>query len=213
VKRILRDTTTTALALTVFAMIAAGLLAGTYSLTREPIEAGVREAKLRLISDTLPRGGFDNDPVDTVRVLPADAQLGLKKSGAAYVARQANTPVAVVLEAVAPDGYSGEIRLLVGIDVEGALTGVRVVSHRETPGLGDYIDIAKDDWILGFDGRSLTLPDAKDWRVKKDGGVFDAMAGATITPRAVVKAVRKALEYFEMHRAELLAEDTATQGG
>lgn len=211
-KAILRDSTTTALALTVFAVIAAGLLAGTYTLTREPIEAGVRQAKLKLLSGALPPGGFDNDPVDATRALPADPRLGLKKPGTAYLARQGDAPVAIVLEAVAPDGYSGDIRLLVGIRADGTVSGVRVVSHRETPGLGDYIEIARSDWIRGFDGRSLTAPGAEGWRVKKDGGAFDSMAGATITPRAVVKAVRKALEYFEVHRAELLAPGPAARG-
>jgi electron transport complex protein RnfG len=111
----------------------------------------------------------------------------------------------VVLEAVAPDGYSGEIRLLVGIHADGRVAGVRVTAHRETPGLGDYIDPARGPWIRQFDGRSLADPLPDGWRVKKDGGRFDYLAGATITPRAVVKAVRRSLEYFAAHRDELLA--------
>ena len=107
----------------------------------------------------------------------------------------------MVLEAVAPDGYSGDIALLIGIDADGNVTGVRVTAHRETPGLGDYIDRAKSAWIDQFAGKSLTNPEPKHWKVTKDGGVFDARAGATITPRAVVKAVRSALDYFARHRA------------
>ena len=102
-----------------------------------------------------------------------------------------------MLETVAPDGYNGSIRLLVAINLDSTLAGVRVVQHRETPGLGDAIDAQRSDWILGFDGKSLTTPPRKDWKVKRDGGDFDQFTGATITPRAVVKAVKKALLYFQ----------------
>ena len=118
-----------------------------------------------------------------------------------FVAKQAGKAVGWVFESTAPNGYGGKIRLLVGIDRDGRVTGVRVVSHKETPGLGDYIDIGKSDWIKGFDGQSLERPDA--WRVRKDGGQFDYMAGATITPRAVVAAVARTLAFFHDYRAEL----------
>jgi electron transport complex protein RnfG len=111
----------------------------------------------------------------------------------------------VVLEAVAPDGYSGRISLIIAIKADGTLGGVRVVDHKETPGLGDYIDILKSNWILGFDGKALLAEKDADWKVKKDGGQFDYMAGATITPRAVVKATHRALQYFAQHRADLFA--------
>ncbi len=115
----------------------------------------------------------------------------------------------MALEAIAPDGYGGDIHLLVGIDVNGTVTGVRVTSHRETPGLGDYIDRNKSPWIEQFVGKSLTTPAAKHWKVVKDGGRFDARAGATITPRAVVKAVKSALDYFARHRAAIIAPPPA----
>jgi electron transport complex protein RnfG len=112
----------------------------------------------------------------------------------------------MVLEALAPDGYSGDIKLLVAVSTNGELVGVRVLAHKETPGLGDYIDIGHSDWIRkNFDGQSLAKTPDDGWRVKKDGGRFDYMAGATITPRAVVKAVHKALKYFVAHRDELFA--------
>jgi len=117
----------------------------------------------------------------------------------------------LVLEAIAPDGYSGKITLLIAI-VNGELAGVRVVSHNETPGLGDYIDAAKSDWIKQFDHASLTHPDSSAWKVKKDGGRFDYMTGATITPRAVVKAVHKALRYYEQHGAEIFSRPVITNG-
>lgn len=197
----------TAATLVAFSAVGASLLTGTFTLTLPSIERSEREAKLKLITETLPAGGFDNDPVQDARPLAVDPLLGLKRPGQAYVARRQGEPVAVTLEAVAPDGYSGEIRLLVGILADGRVAGVRVTAHRETPGLGDYIEIAKSNWIRGFDGKSLADPQPADWKVRKDGGRFDYMAGATITPRAMVKAVRKALEYFQAHRAELLGPD------
>jgi electron transport complex protein RnfG len=106
----------------------------------------------------------------------------------------------MILPAVAPDGYSGEIRLLVGIDLDGRILGVRVTNHRETPGLGDRIETRKSDWVHSFDGRSLGNPPAEQWNVKKNGGVFDQFTGATITPRAVVKAVQHSLAYFRQNR-------------
>jgi len=133
-----------------------------------------------------------------------DTLLGNHRPGQAYLARKAGVATAVVLEAVAPDGYAGEIRLLVGIHSDGRIAGVRVTSHHETPGLGDYIEIAKNQWITQFDGHGLADTPAERWKVRKDGGRFEFMAGATITPRAVVKATHKALEYFAAHREQLL---------
>ncbi|TCJ18025.1 electron transport complex subunit RsxG [Parasulfuritortus cantonensis] len=196
---------TTAAALLVFSGVGAALLSGTFKITRPAIEQSERSAKMKLVAQTLPAGGFDNDPVKDARPLPADALLGLKFPGQAYLASRHGAAVAVVLEAAAPDGYSGEIRFLVGILPDGRVSGVRVTGHRETPGLGDYIEIGKSPWIRNFDGKSLSNPQPLYWKVRKDGGQFDYMAGATITPRAMVKAVRKALEYFAAHRDELLA--------
>jgi electron transport complex protein RnfG len=112
-----------------------------------------------------------------------------------------------VLTVIAPDGYSGNIKLLVGVYYDGRVAGVRAVSHKETPGLGDYIETGRSDWILGFNGRSLVSPSPGDWRVKPDGGVFDAFTGATITPRAVVRAVYKSLLYFEREKTNLFTTD------
>ncbi len=202
--RTLRETLSTALTLLVFSVVGAGLLSGAYTLTRPAIEITEQAEKLALISQTLPPGSFDNDLVGDARPLPVDALLGLKRPGLSYVARKEGNTTAVVLEAVAPDGYAGEIRLLVGIHADGRIAGVRVTTHRETPGLGDYIEIAKNQWITQFDGRSLADTPVERWQVRKDGGRFDSMAGATITPRAVVKATRKTLEYFAVHRKTLL---------
>lgn len=195
----------TASALLVFSVLGAALLSGTFQLTRPAIEQSERQAKLKLIAQTLPAGSFDNDLVKEARPLPADPLLGLKYPAQVYLASRLGQPVAVVMEAAAPDGYAGEIRFLVGILPDGRVSGVRVTGHRETPGLGDYIEIGKSAWIREFDGKSLGNPHPVEWKVRKDGGRFDYMAGATITPRAMIKAVRKALEYFQTHRDELLA--------
>lgn len=200
----LRETVSTALTLLLFSAIGAGLLASAFTLTRPAIQKSEEAEKLALIAQTLPPGGFDNDLVKEAKPLPGNPLLGLKRPGLAYVARKGGVATAVVLEAAAPDGYSGEIRLLVGVHADGRIAGVRVTAHRETPGLGDYIEIGKSRWITQFDGQSLETTAPEQWKVRKDGGRFDSMAGATITPRAVVKAARRALEYFAAHRAELL---------
>ncbi len=203
---VLREMVGTGLALLVFAVVGAGLLSGTFTRTHPAIEKSEQADKRALVSQTLPAGSFDNDPIRDARPLPADPLLGLKRPGLAYPASLAGRASAVVLEAIAPDGYSGEIRLIIGVFADGRVAGVRVVSHRETPGLGDYIELARSPWIRQFEGRSLTDPAAAQWKARKDGGRFDYRAGATITPRAVIKAVRRALEYFAAHRTELLAE-------
>jgi electron transport complex protein RnfG len=179
-----------------FTLIGTSLLALTYLQTKDSIAKSEQEEKLKLIAQLLPRSSFDNDIVSDTLKLSPDLLLGSTTPSLAYRARLAGQPVGVAMEVVAPDGYSGRIDLLVAIKADGMLAGVRVVSHKETPGLGDYIDIAKSTWIDIFDGKTLTTGKDDEWQVKKDGGQFDYMAGATISPRAVVKAVHKAMQYF-----------------
>jgi electron transport complex protein RnfG len=204
----LRETLATALTLLGFAVLGAGLLSGTYTLTRPIIERSEQAEKMAKLAQTLPAGSFDNDLIADAVTLPATPRLGLKRPGRAYVARKQGVAIGMVLEVVAPDGYAGEIRLLVGILADGRISGVRVTKHNETPGLGDYIDHSRGDWIHQFAGKSLSNPTPDGWRVKKDGGAFDYLVGATISPRAVIKATRQALEYFAEHRAEMLAPVT-----
>ena len=202
----------TAMNVLFFTVIGTFLLAITYFQTHDRIAQSEQAEKLKLISQLIPSSSFDNDIVaDTQRLAP-DVLLGTTVSGTAYRARLHGLPVGVVLEAVAPDGYSGRISLIIAIQADGSLGGVRVVEHKETPGLGDYIDIAKSAWITGFDGKSLVPQRDADWQVKKDGGQFDYMAGATITPRAVVKAVHKALQYFALHHDTLFAQNLTPPG-
>jgi electron transport complex protein RnfG len=202
----------TALNVLFFTVIGTFLLAITFFQTRDRIAQSEQSEKLKLISQLIPSSSFDNDIVADTQPLAPDALLGTTTGGTAYRARLHDQPVGVVLEAVAPDGYSGRISLIIAIKADGTLGGVRVVEHKETPGLGDYIDIAKSDWIQGFDGKSLTPQHDADWQVKKDGGQFDYMAGATITPRAVVKAVHKALQYFALHHDTLFAQNLTRPG-
>jgi Na+-translocating ferredoxin:NAD+ oxidoreductase subunit G len=193
-----------------FTVIGTVLLATTFFTTRAPIAASERQAKLKLFEQVLPASLHDNDLLkDTVKV-EAGGELGNRDETLAYRAKLNGTPSALVLEATALDGYSGDIKLLVAIRADGELAGVRVLAHKETPGLGDYIDIGRSDWIKkNFDGQSLAKTPDDSWKVKKDGGQFDYMAGATITPRAVVKAVHKTLQYFAAHRDALFAAPAA----
>jgi electron transport complex protein RnfG len=186
-------------------MLLTAVLASTYYLAQPNIQFNEQDVRRKLVAQTLPDASYNNDLLSNQTSLPPDALLGTDKPSLAWQARLNNTPVAVVLEAIAPDGYSGKIKLLIGINTDGKLTGVRVVSHKETPGLGDYIETAKSKWIYNFNGKSNSQPDDNGWKVKKDGGQFDYMAGATITPRAVIKAVHHALQYTNQHHATLFA--------
>lgn len=209
-----RNALRTGVILFVFALVATALLVFTFTRTEPTIERSRQAEKLALLSQVLPPALYDNDLLASQQSVPPDDLLGTRQPSAMWIARRGDTVTAVVLEAVAPDGYGGDINLAVGIDVNGDVTGVRVTAHRETPGLGDYIERSKSPWIEQFVGKSLSAPEAKHWKVAKDGGSFDARAGATITPRAVVKAVRNALEYFARHRAAVIAPrqaDTAKE--
>jgi len=188
-----------------FAIVGTALLALTYQVTRGAIARQEKKAKLALIGQILPAASYDNDILHDTLILPPARLLGTDAPTTTYRARLRGRPVAVVLEAIAPNGYGGKIDLLVAVKADGVINGVRVVSDHETPGLGDYIEIAKSDWIKVFDGASLAKYHGEDWQVKKDGGQFDYMTGATISPRAVVKAVHNALRYFTQNRAKLFA--------
>jgi len=193
--------------LVVFALIGTALLALTHQRT-EPIIARSEQAKkLALIHQVLPSAYYDNDLLAAKRLLPPSALLGTRQPSAVWIARRQGAFAGVVLEAVAPDGYSGDISLLIGITADGTITGVRVTSHRETPGLGDYIERNKSDWIEQFTGKSLASPPERDWAVQKDGGVFDARVSATITARAIVRAVQRALVFHAQHRADWAAPE------
>lgn len=192
-----------ALRLAAFTAITTAVLAAMVAATRGRIADGERRTQLAQLAALLPEGGYDNDPVaDRTRMVAPDG-LGSDRPRTIWRARRGEQPAAAVLSVVAPDGYAGPIELLVGVDATGAVIGVRVVAHHETPGLGDPIEESRSDWIHGFDGRSLSDPPVASWAVRRDGGDFDQFAGATITPRAVVGAVRRALEWYVRHRGEI----------
>ena len=206
----------TAIILLVFVVIFTGLLAAAYLGTRPAIEAAAAQEKMKLIDEILPRSQYDNALLKDTLTLGAVPACGLDGETTIYRARKNGRPVALVHEAIAPDGYAGKIRLLIAIaaeDSNNSILGVRVVAHKETPGLGDYIEIKKDKnkerpWITQFNGTQPAAMDERAWKVKKDGGQFDSVAGATITPRAVLKAVRKAAQYVAENREKLFAVDS-----
>jgi electron transport complex protein RnfG len=200
----------TATILFVFVIIFTGLLAGAYLWTKPALEASAAEEKMRLIDEVLPRTAYDNELLKDTIEAPASALLGTDEPTTIYRARKGGQPVALVLEAIAPDGYAGKIRLVMAINADGTLAGVRVTQHKETPGLGDYIEPKKDKnkqhpWITQFNGLSYAGATDKEWKVKKDGGRFDSVAGATVTPRAVIKAVRKATRFVAENQTQLYA--------
>jgi electron transport complex protein RnfG len=165
------------------------------------------KARLGLFRQIVPDTMHDNDILkETVSIMP-DALLGNTQPTVANIARIHGQVSAVIIEAIAHDGYSGDIKLLIAVKADGSISGVRVLAHKETPGLGDYIDIAKDQWITQFGSESLSKSPDDAWKVKKDGGKFDYMVGATITPRAVVKAIHRALQYIDLHKPVLFAQE------
>jgi electron transport complex protein RnfG len=192
--------------LAIFALVTALILATTNDLTYERIAQSEREAAQRALLEIIPLERHDNDMLMDVQPVPEQywATLGLKKGGNIHIARDQGQPVAAIIPAVTPDGYSGAIAMIIGVNFNGSIAGVRVVEHRETPGLGDKVDLKKSDWILSFNGKSLVNPQADDWKVKKEGGEFDQFTGATITPRAVISQVLKTLQYFNDDRERLL---------
>jgi electron transport complex protein RnfG len=197
-------------------LLAAAALAGTLllSLTQwhsQPyVAANERQMLLDSLRAVIPQGSLDNDMLsDTTEIHDPDL-LGMETATRIYRARSAGKPKAVAFRIVAPDGYAGDIELLMGIRVDGVVSGVRVISHRETPGLGDAIETRRSPWISKFTGKSLDNPGAAGWRVRRDGGVFDQFTGATITPRAVVGAVHRGLQFFRKHREKLFATKMPT---
>jgi len=196
----------TALNLLFFALIGTALLALTYNLTHDTIAQSEENEKLKLIKQIVPAASYDNDIMKDTAQLAADALPGNDNETLVYRGRLKGQPSIAVIPAIAPDGYGGRINLIIAIHHDGRISGVRVISHKETPGLGDYIEIARNNWITVFNDTSLENRKDSEWKVRKDGGTFDHMAGATVTPRAVLKAVHKTLRYYAQHRDELFAQ-------
>ncbi|MEH6651919.1 MAG: electron transport complex subunit RsxG [Motiliproteus sp.] len=195
-----------ALALGVFAVLTAGAIALTQSATKQKISDNREQARAKALFQIVPQHQHDNDLLhDNVQLHRSEA-LGYQGPVDVYRARSNGQIHTVILPVIAPDGYTGNIDLIVGIRIDSSVAGVRVLRHQETPGLGDKVDIKKSDWVLGFDGQQLNGDSDPEWAVAKDGGRFDQFTGATITPRAVVGAVKQAILTFRQHQALLLAE-------
>ena len=197
------------LLLGLFAVATTMLIAGTWLGTKERIATEQRKAEERALLEIVPAERHDNSMLDdTLAATTAAAGLGLREDKKIYLARLEGKVVAAIVPATAADGYSGDIDLIVGINADGSIAGVRVLNHKETPGLGDKVELKKSDWVLSFNGRSLNKPAIDGWAVKKDKGEFDQFTGATITPRAVVAATLRALQYAEANRESIFGTET-----
>ncbi|WP_231692737.1 electron transport complex subunit RsxG [Thiopseudomonas alkaliphila] len=197
--------------LAVFAAITVAVVAFTQLSTAERIEQSIQQARELALAEVLPPSLYDNALLDSMTLVD-DPLLSNTQPSPLYVATLNGKPSALVFNATAPDGYSGSIRLLIAVLANGQISGVRVIQHKETPGLGDKIELAKSPWILSFNGKSLTQPAIEHWGVKKDQGEFDQFAGATITPRAVVKATQQALVFFDQRQQDIFNTYLAQQG-
>ncbi len=201
-----KQATHSSFTLSFFALLTVGLVSITWMVTKDRIAEQQRANEQKALFEVLPDRYFDNNLSKTVVILPDTSLLGpVGEDAKGWLAFKHDTPEAIILPVVAPDGYNGRIQLMVGINREGILTGVRTIVHKETPGLGDGIDTKVSSWITSFTGRSLFTPDTSQWAVKKDGGSFDQFTGATITPRAVVNATYRALLYFEQNQERIFS--------
>jgi electron transport complex protein RnfG len=190
----------TILIVVVVAFAAALIVSGAHEFSRERIDFNERQ-RLLLSLDSVLSPSLDAANLEAVRLEVVDRELlGSENAVDVFVMQRDREPVAVIFASIAPDGYNAEIQLLVGLSPAGRITGVRVVAHRETPGLGDAIEVEKSDWIRQFSGRQLGDPPLENWAVDKDGGVFDSLTGATVTPRAVVAAIKNTLLYFDANK-------------
>ncbi|MBW7836991.1 MAG: electron transport complex subunit RsxG [Sphingomonadales bacterium] len=197
-----------AILLGLLSLLAAGLLGGGNLSTHEEIKRRLEEDLRISIAQVVPEDLHDNNLIQSSFIMngpggqPTVIYQGMR-----------NGKITAVAYSVIVYGYSGKINTIMAVDPEGKILGVRVLSHTETPGLGDKIEASKSDWVLGFSGLSLDTPPAEQWAVKKDGGHFDQFSGATITPRAVVKAVKSGLEFFQNNKDKLLTPVTEQIAG
>lgn len=202
---IIKHASKTSLVLMAFAVVFTAAMAFVFQITEAPIAKSEAEARLKLFGQIVPKTLYNNDVLnETISVAP-NLLLGNTETTTINIGKLDNKPTVVILESIAHDGYSGDIKLLIALDVDATILGVRVITHAETPGLGDYIDIARSQWIKLFDGESLNKTAFAGWKVKKDGGNFDYMTGATITPRAVIKAVAKTLQFYNAEKDTLIS--------
>lgn len=191
--------------LALIAAVCTALVALTYQVTRERIAANEQAWLEQSLQPALSGLFFDSGVSESMLTIPAPHELPGSEDAVIYRVFSGDSPVAALFVISARDGYAGAIRLLVGIDINGAITGVHVLAHRETPGLGDRIETGKSDWVGQFDGRSLGDPVADGWRIRRDGGEYDQLTGASVTPRAVIKALKETLLYFDANSVAIFA--------
>ncbi|PRJ57203.1 electron transport complex subunit RsxG [Haemophilus influenzae] len=188
------------------ALLCTAISAGIFFLTKDKIDAVIAAQQRELLLQVIPQDYFNNNLLESA-VIPQDKNLeGIQKI---YFAKKDGNVSAYAYETTAPDGYSGDIRLLVGLDPKGEVLGVRVIEHHETPGLGDKIERRISNWILGFTNQPINEHNLSEWAVKKDGGKFDQFSGATITPRAVVNQTKRSALIMLNNRA--LLQQLSTQ--
>ncbi len=197
--------TKTALTLAAIAAICTALVATTYQLTKTRIAANEQAWLEQSLEPALAGVFFDGSVSESKLVIPAPHGLPGRSDAIVYRVYAEQQPAAALFAVTAADGYSGPIRILLGIGYDGVVTGVRILEHRETPGLGDRIVSSKSDWVFQFEGHSLGDPPESGWFIEEDGGQFDQLSGASVTPRAVIKAIRQTLLYFDDHRDEIFA--------
>ncbi|GAK86607.1 electron transport complex protein RnfG [Vibrio ponticus] len=197
--------------LAIFACASTGLVALTQYLTKDQIQIQEQKQLLSVLNQVIPQEMHDNVLYEAC-TLVQDPALGTDAPMPAYIATLQGQPTAIALEAIAPDGYNGAIKIIVAVKQDGTVTGTRVLSHQETPGLGDKIDLRVSDWILSFTGKQATPDNEASWHVRKDGGQFDQFTGATITPRAVVRSVKRTVDYINQNREQLLTQPRGCGG-
>ena len=194
--------------LAVIAAICTTLVAATYQLTRERIVANEKALLEQALQPALAGIFYEGGVSESRLVMLPPHDLPGNDRALIYRVYAQGKPVAALFAVTARDGFSGLIRILVGVEFDGTITGVRILQHRETPGLGDKIESARSDWIFQFDGRSMGNPEVTGWAIRNDGGEFDQLTGASVTPRAVIGAIRDTLLYFDAHRDEMFAAES-----
>ncbi len=196
------------LILGLFALVSTGLIAITHLITKDIIASEIEAAMARQLNEIIPASEYDNDVYHDCKTVRDIKLLGSEKTLNVYRMRKHQENYAVFLTSIAPDGYAGKIKLVLGIYENGEIAGVRVTEHQETPGLGDKIEISKSNWITQFNQKSLNNLPIESWKVQKDGGQFDSLTGATITPRAIIKSVKNSLIFFKKNKENLFALNT-----
>ncbi|MDX2320862.1 MAG: electron transport complex subunit RsxG [Moritella sp.] len=183
--------------LALFALACTSVVAITHAVTKDRIAEQEQIQLLKIINQLLPENSHDNNIFQSCKLMVNESLLGTSEPQRIFTATKNNAAIGYAIEGIAPAGYSGNIKLVVGVDTIGKVTGVRILAHNETPGLGDKVEHRKSNWLDDFVDQTLTKENAHSWAVIKDGGDFDSFTGATITPRAVVNSVKDILTFYQ----------------